>query len=148
MFENMTFEQWTQATQPKVTGSWNLHKFMPEDLDFFIMLSSMAGVIGNPGQANYSAAGTFQDALSEHRRANGLVAMTVDLGIVSDVGYIAENPEHLKDWIIWRICSYQSETSTRSFQLQCWVTHQTASQSRHNSSLVWEKSSFMKVVLA
>ncbi len=96
MFENMTFEQWSQATQPKVAGSWNLHKHMPSDLDFFIMLSSMAGVIGNPGQANYSAAGTYQDALSQHRRSKGLTSMTIDLGIVSDVGYIAENPEQFE----------------------------------------------------
>lgn len=88
--------RWSQATDPKVLGSWNLHKYMPADLDFFIMLSSMAGVIGNPGQANYSAAGTYQDALSEHRRSKGLKSMTIDLGIVSDVGYIAENPEQFE----------------------------------------------------
>jgi hypothetical protein len=69
---------------------------MPADLDFFIMLSSMAGVIGNPGQANYSAAGTYQDALSKYRRSNGLASTTIDLGIVSDVGYIAENPEQFE----------------------------------------------------
>jgi len=66
---------------------------MPEDLEFFIMLSSMAGVIGNPGQANYSAAGTYQDALTQHRCSKGLKSMTIDLGIMSDVGYIAEHPE-------------------------------------------------------
>lgn len=91
MFDNMTFEQWTQSLAPKVSGSWNLHKHLPADLDFFIMLSSMAGIIGNPGQANYSAAGTYQDALSQHRRAQGRASTTIDLGIVSDVGYIAEN---------------------------------------------------------
>ena len=69
---------------------------MPDDLDFFIMLSSMAGIIGNPGQANYSAAGTYQDALSLHRRSKGLPSITIDLGIVSDVGYIAENPEQFE----------------------------------------------------
>lgn len=91
MFENMSFKQWTESLAPKVQGTWHLHKSLPADMDFFIMLSSMAGVIGNPGQANYSAAGTYQDALSRHRRANGLASTTIDLGIVSDVGYIAEN---------------------------------------------------------
>lgn len=91
MFDNMTFDKWTQSLAPKVQGSWNLHKYLPADMDFFVMLSSMAGVIGNPGQANYSAAGTYQDALSKHRRANGRASTTIDLGIVSDVGYIAEN---------------------------------------------------------
>lgn len=92
-FDNMTYSQWSESTLPKIRGSWNLHAYMPQTLDFFIMLSSMAGVIGNPGQANYSAAGTYQDALSLHRRANRLSSMTIDLGIVSDVGYIAENLE-------------------------------------------------------
>lgn len=63
MFDNMTFKQWTQSLAPKVQGTWHLHGFLPVDMDFFIMLSSMAGIIGNPGQANYSAAGTYQDAL-------------------------------------------------------------------------------------
>jgi NADPH:quinone reductase-like Zn-dependent oxidoreductase/NADP-dependent 3-hydroxy acid dehydrogenase YdfG len=96
MFENLTFDMWSQATQPKVQGSWNLHKYMPSDLDFFIMLSSMAGVIGNPGQANYSAAGVYQDSLAQYRHFQGLTATTIDLGIVSDVGYIAENPEQFE----------------------------------------------------
>lgn len=96
MFDNMTFEQWTQSLAPKVDGTWNLHQHLPKDMEFFIMLSSMAGIIGNPGQANYSAAGTYQDALSRHRRANGLACTTVDLGIVSDVGYIAENAAEFK----------------------------------------------------
>ena len=36
-------------------GSWNLHELMPRDLDFFIMLSSLAGILGNRGQSNYRA---------------------------------------------------------------------------------------------
>lgn len=42
------------------------------------------------------AAGTYQDSLSVHRRRNGLKSTTIDLGIVSDVGYIAENPEQFE----------------------------------------------------
>jgi NADP-dependent 3-hydroxy acid dehydrogenase YdfG len=91
MLNNMTFEQWTQSLAPKVQGSWNLHRYLPADMDFFVMLSFMAGIIGNPGQANYSAAGTYQDALSRHRRAHGRASKVADLDIVSDVDYIAEN---------------------------------------------------------
>lgn len=50
VFDNMTYEQWVESTQPKIQGSWNLHTHFPKDMDFFIMLSSMAGVIGNPGK--------------------------------------------------------------------------------------------------
>ncbi|KAL6230297.1 hypothetical protein BDW75DRAFT_248783 [Aspergillus navahoensis] len=71
-------------------GSWNLHELLPRDLDFFIMLSSISGVIGNPGQANYAAGNAFEDALALFRRGQGLAATAIDLGAVRDVGYIAE----------------------------------------------------------
>ncbi|KAI3400684.1 hypothetical protein diail_2396 [Diaporthe ilicicola] len=75
---------------PKVQGSWNLHK-VANDVDFFIMLSSLVGVIGSAGQANYAAASTFQDALAQYRRALGKPAVALDLGMVSSVDYGAES---------------------------------------------------------
>ena len=70
----MSFDEWRLALQAKVQGTWNLHHALP-NLDFFIMLSSLLGVIGNPGQANYTAAGAFQDAFARHRIAKGLPAV-------------------------------------------------------------------------
>ncbi|KAK7709765.1 Type I Iterative PKS [Diaporthe eres] len=78
------------TTNLKVQGSWNLHKVATE-VDFFIMLSSLVGVIGSPGQANYAAASTFQDALAQHRRALGKPAVAIDLGMVSSVDYGVES---------------------------------------------------------
>ncbi|PYH35606.1 uncharacterized protein BO87DRAFT_433312 [Aspergillus neoniger CBS 115656] len=75
----------------KIQGSWNLHELVPPDLDFFILLSSISGVIGNPGQANYAAGNAFEDALARFRRQQGLPATAIDLGAVRDVGYIAES---------------------------------------------------------
>ncbi|KAI8175177.1 hypothetical protein K4K51_007770 [Colletotrichum sp. SAR 10_75] len=49
-----------------------------EDLDFFILLSSVSGVIGNSAQGNYCAGNTFEDVLAHHRRANGMAAMLKD----------------------------------------------------------------------
>lgn len=54
------------------------------------MLSSISGVVGNKGQANYAAANTFLDAFASYRIANGLRANTIDLGVIEDVGYVAE----------------------------------------------------------
>ncbi|KAK6206411.1 beta-ketoacyl synthase domain-containing protein [Colletotrichum tabaci] len=92
VFEQLTHDKWTAALRPKIDGSRNLHeKFgLRRPLDFFIMCSSISGVIGNRGQANYAAANAFQDALARHRRSLGLQACAVDLGIMRDVGVLAE----------------------------------------------------------
>ena len=91
IFENMSFEDWVSATRPKIQGSWNLHTLLPKDLDFFILLSSSAGVIGARGQANYAAGNAFQDALAHHRRHQSLKAVSLDLGPILGVGMVAED---------------------------------------------------------
>ncbi|KAI0379176.1 ketoacyl-synt-domain-containing protein [Hypomontagnella monticulosa] len=98
VFENMTYEDWQLATRPKTLGSWNLHRVFGDNLDFFIFLSSSAGVIGNRGQANYAAGNTFQDSLARHMNtySNGTMhAVSVDLGPVLGAGMLAEDPRTL-----------------------------------------------------
>lgn len=51
----MTHEQFLGTIRPKVHGSWNLHKYLPQDMDFFVLLSSSVGIAGSRGQGNYSA---------------------------------------------------------------------------------------------
>ena len=87
----MSFDDWKATISPKVQGSWNLHQTLPQDLDFFVMLSSVAGIFGNRGQANYAAGNTFQDALAAFRTHKGLKASSINLGSVSSVGWVAEN---------------------------------------------------------
>lgn len=96
LFETMPYENWSQATAPKIQGSWNLHDSMPHDLDFFIMLSSLAGILGNRGQSNYCAGNTYQDQLAHYRRSLGLPAQVVDLGAIGGLGWFEENKENLK----------------------------------------------------
>ncbi|THC90199.1 hypothetical protein EYZ11_010343 [Aspergillus tanneri] len=91
IFDDMSVEQYQAAVSPKVQGTWNLHQLLSETyLDFFIMLSSLAGVTGNTSQANYTVGGTFQDAIARHRSARGMPATSLDLGMVQSVGYVAE----------------------------------------------------------
>ncbi|KAH8721624.1 KR domain-containing protein [Ilyonectria robusta] len=92
VFEKMKYEEWTTGLRPKVQGTWNLHNYFSSDrpLDFMIFCSSIAGVFGNPSQAQYAAGNTFQDTLANWRRHQGLKAVSVNLGIMRDVGVIAE----------------------------------------------------------
>lgn len=102
LFETMTHHQWCASLRPKVLGTRNLHLLLPGDLDFFIILSSFAGIFGNRGQSNYAAANTYQDALAHQRRRLGLKAVTVNLGIMREIGVLAEQGAtgYLKEWEI------------------------------------------------
>lgn len=91
VFENMTRVQWESTIRSKVQSSWNLHTLLPKDLDFFILLSSASGVIGNAGQSNYAAGCTFQDSLSQFRVCHGQKAVSIDLGPMRTIGVVAEN---------------------------------------------------------
>jgi acyl carrier protein len=76
--------------KPKVSGSWNLHALsLNEALDFFILFSSAASVLGSPGQGNYSAANAFLDALAHYRNSRNLPALSINWGPWSDVGLAA-----------------------------------------------------------
>ena len=94
LFEKMTWEEYTQVIEGKVQGGWNFHHALANSpLDFFVAISSAAGAVGNRGQAAYSAANCFLNALVQHRRAQGLPASSLDLTAVSDSGYLAEDLE-------------------------------------------------------
>ena len=92
----MSFDDWQVAIKPKVQGSWNLHTVLPNNMDFFVMLSSVAGIMGNRGQANYAVGNTFQDALAAYRVSQGLKASSINLGSVSNVGWVAENRNSMR----------------------------------------------------
>ncbi|KAA8644992.1 uncharacterized protein ATNIH1004_009203 [Aspergillus tanneri] len=87
VIDNMTYSDFSAAVRPKVVGSLNLHNaFLTQHLDFFILLSSAAGIVGNSGQANYAAGCTFQDALARYRVRLGLPAHSIDLGMIQSAG--------------------------------------------------------------
>ncbi|RMZ82271.1 hypothetical protein DV738_g1896, partial [Chaetothyriales sp. CBS 135597] len=92
IFEQMSWDDWQICVQPKVKGTFNLHNefSQPGTLDFFVMLSSLSGILGFASQANYAAAGAYQDALARWRQAHGLPGVSLDLGAVKGVGYVAE----------------------------------------------------------
>lgn len=93
----MTFDQWDEVLESKVAGCYNLHMALTNvRLDFFIALSSVAGIIGNRGQAAYAAANCYLDSLMEQRRDQGLPGTSLSLCAVTDIGYLAENADRVQ----------------------------------------------------
>ena len=92
----MSIENFQAAIRPKAQGSWNLHLQLPQNIDFYILLSSTGGVIGSRGQGNYAAGNTYQDALARYRVSRGLRCVSLDLGMILAVGFAAENRDVTK----------------------------------------------------
>ena len=70
-----------QVMRPKVDGSWHLHTLTQElALDFFVCFSSVAALVGAPGQSNYAAANAFMDSLMQQRVQQGLPGLSINWG--------------------------------------------------------------------
>lgn len=87
----MTLEDWKVAVDPKMYGSWNLHELLPKGMDFFILSSSITGIMGQPTQINYAAGNTYQDALARYRLSIGEKAVSLDLGLLATGGLLSQN---------------------------------------------------------
>ncbi|WP_437611746.1 SDR family NAD(P)-dependent oxidoreductase [Sorangium sp. So ce834] len=87
---DLSTESFRNVMKPKALGAWNLHALTRDmPLDFFVLYSSAASLLGAAGQANYAAANAFLDALSHHRCRTGLPAMSINWGPFSEVGLAA-----------------------------------------------------------
>lgn len=98
LFTGMSFDAMREVLRPKIEGSYNLDlAFHNDDLDFFVLFSSGACVVGNSGQANYAAANGYLNGLARQRRRRGLAASTLDIGLVAGIGYVETASQHVVD---------------------------------------------------
>ncbi|ONI76457.1 hypothetical protein ALI144C_37015 [Actinosynnema sp. ALI-1.44] len=83
----MSPDKLARAWHPKVTGLLNLHHAVQDiPLDWLVVFSSMSAMLGNAGQANYAAAGSWVDAFARWRHDQGLATLSVDWGAWGEAG--------------------------------------------------------------
>ena len=91
VIQQQNWQRFTKVLAPKVQGAWHLHTLtQKQHLDFFVLFSSIASLLGNPGQSNHAAANAFLDALAYHRQSQGLPGLSINWGAWSQIGAFAQ----------------------------------------------------------
>jgi acyl transferase domain-containing protein/acyl carrier protein len=110
-------ERFRKVLAPKLLGGWNLHRATAQsELDFFVLYSSAASLIGSPGQVNYVAANAALDALAYHRKSLGLPALAINWGAFSEVGSAAAQANRGERLAYRGVSSLTPEQGLRLFE--------------------------------
>ncbi len=97
LLSDLTNESLARVFAPKARGALHLHLATADcPLDYFVLFSSIASTLGNPGQINYAAANGFVDGLAAFRRRKGLPALCYNLAGVAEAGMASRNVHVLR----------------------------------------------------
>lgn len=100
LIEDLSVESFDKVFSGKAQGAWHLHTLTQAlPLDFFVLFSSAASILGNRGQANYAAANAYLDAIAHRRHQLGLKATSINWGPWAQVGMAQSDAaitQHLK----------------------------------------------------
>ncbi|MEZ4725557.1 MAG: type I polyketide synthase [Caldilineaceae bacterium] len=87
---NQAWPRFDRVLRPKLQGAWHLHRLTQEmSLDFFVLYSSVAALLGNQGQANHAAANAFLDAFAYYRNAQKNDTVSINWGGWAEIGAAA-----------------------------------------------------------
>ena len=110
MIKDQSWSSFEKLFKTKVWGTYNLHHALRnEDLDFFIMMSSITCIAGNIGQANYAAANYFMNIFAEYRRSLGMPAMAICWGPWAEGGMATQNDDIIKNVSVKGLYSISKE---------------------------------------
>jgi acyl transferase domain-containing protein len=111
ILSKQTWERFATVMAPKVNGAWHLHTQTQDlSLDFFVLFSSVASLLGSPGQSNYAAANAFLDALAHYRRSQNLPALSINWSPWSEHGMAAALSDRARQrWAMLGVQTIQPE---------------------------------------
>ena len=94
LLKDMDATRYKRVMLPKISGALNLYEACKTlQLDFFVMFSSIASLVGNRGQANYIAANSFLDEFAHSLRTKDFPGITINWGVLAETGVAARNNE-------------------------------------------------------
>lgn len=116
LLQQQDWQRFEQVFAPKVWGAWHLHTLTQSlPLDFFVLFSSAAALLGSPGQGNYAAANAFLDGLAHFRRGQQLPAVSINWGPWSETGMATRvDVQHERRWQAQGITGIKSAQGVRA----------------------------------
>lgn len=89
LIKDESWENIEKVLTPKIFGVWNLHNLtLVNELDFFILFSSVTAVLGSIGVSGYATGNSFMEGFAQYRRQLGLPCLCLNWGPWQEIGML------------------------------------------------------------